>query len=301
MTRLRPDNGDIHANCFAYSSFQTMTDRYAVLGNPIQHSKSPWLHARFAELTQQPLLYGRLLVPLTGFKATLAAMRAAGMKGANVTVPFKFEAFDLCDSLTDRARSAGVVNTLSFLPDGRLAGDNTDGAGLLADLTRLTGCLANRRLLMLGAGGAVAGVLEPLLEAGLSSLVLLNRTPEKACALAQRLKERFASVRIEAGGFDHAPMPTDIIVNGTSSGLAGEPIPLRPGWFEGVQLAYDMMYGPHPTVFMNQASGFSVPAVADGLGMLVEQAAEAFQVWRGVRPPTASVLQAARDSFTKAM
>ncbi|MCE2679337.1 MAG: shikimate dehydrogenase [Burkholderiales bacterium] len=277
-----------------------MTDRYAVLGNPIQHSKSPWLHARFAELTGQSIEYGRLLVPLTGFKTTLAAMRAAGMKGANVTVPFKFEAFDLCDSLTDRARSAGAVNTLRFLPGGGLAGDNTDGAGLLADLSRLTGSLVNRRLLMLGAGGAVAGVLEPLLEAGLSSLVLLNRTPEKACVLAQRLKERFASVHIEAGGFDHAPMPADIIVNGTSSGLTGEPIPLHPVWFEGVQLAYDMMYGAQPTVFMNQAAAFSVP-VSDGLGMLVEQAAEAFLVWRGVRPPTASVLQAARDSFLKAI
>ena len=277
-----------------------MTDRYAVLGNPIQHSKSPWLHARFAELTDQRLNYGRLLVPLSGFKSTLAAMRAAGMKGANVTVPFKFEAFELCDSLTERARHAGAVNTLSFTEAGGISGDNTDGAGLVADLTRLSGALTHRRLLMLGAGGAVAGVLEPLLDAGLSALVVLNRTPDKALALVQRLKQRYPSVPMDAGGFDHAPSSVDLIVNGTSSGLAGEPIPLHPGWFEGVGLAYDMMYGEHPTAFMNQASGFSVP-VADGLGMLVEQAAEAFEVWRGVRPPTNSVLAAARQSFQKAL
>lgn len=284
-------------------------DRYAVIGNPIAHSRSPAIHARFAELTGEPVQYGRLLAPIDGFAQTVSAMRAAGMRGANVTVPFKFEAHALCDSLSVRAQQAGAVNTLSFTDTG-IVGDNTDGAGLLSDLLRLcarspgssdtdgASALRGARLLVLGAGGAVAGVLRPLLDAQPASLVLLNRTASKASDLISALRSDYPRIRLHADHFDCARESVDIIINGTSTGLsdAAPPLPLQ--WFKGAMLAYDMMYGAQPTAFMRLATAESV-AAADGLGMLVGQAAEAFFQWRGIRPPLEPVLDALRSEMSR--
>lgn len=264
-------------------------DRYAVIGNPIAHSKSPWLHARFAALTGELVAYGRVLSPIDGFEQTVRSMVAGGMRGANVTVPFKFEAFAMCHTLTARARQAGAVNTLSFAADGSIAGDNTDGAGLVNDLIALSGSLQGKRLLVLGAGGAVSGVLRPLLDAGVSALAVLNRTAGRAEALLPSLQQDYPHVDFVAGGFDTPSRPVDMLINGTASSLQDSTPDIGQAWYAGAALAYDMMYGAQPTPFMQQAQACGV-AAADGLGMLAAQAAEAFFVWRGVRPPTARVL-----------
>ncbi|MDP1652564.1 MAG: shikimate dehydrogenase [Rhodocyclaceae bacterium] len=261
-----------------------MPDRYAVFGNPIAHSQSPRIHALFAAQTGQDMSYEALLAPLDGFAAAVRAFAAAGGKGANVTVPFKEEAFRLATELTPRARAAGAVNTLSFV-DGTITGDNTDGAGLVRDLKANLGCdLAGRRILLLGAGGAARGVILPLLEEHPASLTVANRTAEKAARLA-------AAFKVEGGGFDRlAGHSFDLVINATSTGLADTALPLPPSVFAPDCLAYEMLYG-RETPFMAQARAAGC-RVADGLGMLVEQAAEAFHVWRGVRPATAPVLAA---------
>jgi shikimate dehydrogenase len=245
------------------------------------------------------MTYGRILSPLDGFEQTVRSMRAAGMSGANVTVPFKFAACHLCDELTPRARQAGAVNTLRFLPDGQIAGDNTDGAGLVADLERLCTGLQGRRLLLLGAGGAVSGVLRPLLDAGLSELTLLNRTPGKAADLVQNLLPDYPGSCLLAGGLDAKPRPVDIVINGTASSLQDAAPAIDAQWYSGASLAYDMMYGATPTAFVRAAQAHGVPA-SDGLGMLAAQAAEAFVFWRGVRPPLADVLTELRKLFSGA-
>jgi shikimate dehydrogenase len=273
-------------------------DLYCVMGNPVEHSRSPWIHARFAELTGQSLSYDRRLVPLGTFAEAVDAFRAdpAGTaRGCNVTVPFKFEAGALAARhLSPRAALAGAVNTLSFAtggPDG-VHGDNTDGAGLVADIQRNAGvALAGRDVLLIGAGGAAAGVLGPLIEAGARRVVVANRTLAKAIAVVQRHAAlAFAhGVEIEAQTLDAVTGGFDVVVNATASSLAGADVPVAAGVLKPGALALDMMYGPAAQGFMDwaQAHG-AVPR--DGLGMLVEQAAEAFAIWRGVRPPAARVL-----------
>ena len=264
-----------------------MTDRYAVFGHPIAHSKSPHIHAAFARQTGQDMTYEAILAPLDGFAASVAQFIAAGGRGANVTVPFKEQALELCSRLSPRAERAGAVNTLSFDIYGIL-GDNTDGAGLVADLTRNLHCaLAGTRILLLGAGGAARGVIEPLLDQRPAALVIANRTVSRA----QELAELFGH-DIRACGFDAVDTPFDLVINATAASLAGELPPLSSRIFTPSSLAYDMMYG-RDTPFLSFARAQGA-ATADGLGMLVEQAAEAFFVWRGVRPDTAPVIAALR-------
>ncbi|RJG05108.1 shikimate dehydrogenase [Noviherbaspirillum cavernae] len=262
-----------------------MPDRYAVIGNPIAHSKSPAIHARFAAQTNQALTYERLLAPLDGFAATVHAFIDAGGKGANVTVPFKLEACALATSLTTRARAAGAVNTLKF-DDSAIIGDNTDGVGLVTDIVRNAAvAIRGKRVLLLGAGGASRGVVLPLLAEDPAELVIANRTVSKAVELAAQFA---ANGSVRGGDFASLQGRFDIVINATSASLASEVPPISPEVFDGGSLAYDMMYGKAPTVFMQFAAQHGA-AVRDGLGMLVEQAAEAFHVWRGVRPDTAAV------------
>ena len=264
-----------------------MTDRYAVFGHPIAHSKSPQIHAAFARQTGQDMSYEAILAPLDDFAGSVAQFIAAGGRGANVTVPFKEAAFKLASRLSPRAQRAGAVNTLTFDADGIL-GDNTDGAGLVADLTRNLHCtLAGARILLLGAGGAARGVIEPLLEQQPAALVIANRTVSRAEALAELFGQR-----VSACGFDAATSPFDLVINATAASLAGELPPLSPRIFTAGTLAYDMMYG-RDTPFLGFARVHGANT-ADGLGMLVEQAAEAFYLWRGVRPDTTPVIAALR-------
>lgn len=273
-------------------------DLYCVMGNPVEHSRSPWIHARFAALTGQTLDYGRRLAPLGGFAEAVAAFRAerAGTaRGCNVTVPFKFDAAALANHLSPRAALAQAVNVLSFRDDG-IHGDNSDGIGLVSDITLHAGvALAGRDLLLLGAGGGSAGVLGPLLEAGPRRVVVANRTLGKAISLVRRhaalaLQHHAA---LEAQPLDAVPGRFDVAVNATASSLAGGDVPVSASVLKPGALAVDMMYGPAAAGFMNWArDNGAVPR--DGLGMLVEQAAEAFAIWRGVRPPTAQVLEELR-------
>lgn len=268
-----------------------MTARYCVIGNPIAHSKSPAIHAEFARQTGQQLDYERCLAPTDGFAATVRALVANGYKGANVTVPFKLEAAALADTLSERARAAGAVNTLSFTAAG-IAGDNTDGAGLVADITGNAGVpIAGARILLVGAGGAARGVILPLLQHRPRELVIANRTAATADALAATFGGH--GVPVSACQFAALDGRFDIVVNATSSSLAGDLPPLPAGVFGPGTLALDMMYAAEPTPFMRFAASLGA-ATRDGLGMLVEQAAEAFFVWRGVRPQTAALLAAMR-------
>lgn len=266
-----------------------MSDRYAVFGNPIAHSKSPQIHARFAEQTGQALTYTAEHIEENDFEAAVERFLQGDGKGLNITVPFKERAWALAQWRSERAELAGAVNTLYRLEDGRIAGDNTDGVGLvrdLADNNRVT--LSGARVLVLGAGGAVRGVLQPLLAAGVASILVANRT----LARAETLAELFAADgRVQACGFDQVPAEAfDLIINGTSASLQGE-LPPVPAAAVGVQTAcYDMMYGAEPTPFCRWASELGAERVIDGLGMLVEQAAESFHIWRGVQPQTAPVI-----------
>ena len=263
-------------------------DRYVVIGNPIAHSKSPVLHRLFAEQTAQSMQYDTLLAPLDDFAGCASAFFQQG-RGANVTVPFKEDAYRLANSLTPRAQRAGAVNTLSKLADGTLLGDNTDGAGLVRDLTVNAGfSLKGKRILVLGAGGAVRGALEPLLAEKPASVTIANRTVEKAEVLAELFSDLGP---VAASGFDWLREPVDLIINATSASLSGELPPIASSLIEpGKTLCYDMMYGKEPTPFCVWASGHGAGQVMDGLGMLAEQAAEAFYLWRGVRPDTAPAL-----------
>jgi shikimate dehydrogenase len=270
-----------------------MPDRYAVIGNPIAHSKSPDIHAAFARQTGQDMRYERLLAPLEGFGATLREFIAQGGRGANVTVPFKLDAHALSTRLSARAEAAGAVNTL--IVDGdTVTGDNTDGYGLVADITVNAGmALAGKRILLLGAGGAARGVILPLLQQEPQELVIANRTLEKAEELARRFG---AAGSLHACRFDALGTGFDLVVNATSASLSSELPPLRPAIFGAHCLAYDMMYGKEPTVFMRFADECGA-AARDGLGMLVEQAAESFRLWRGVKPETGAVLAQLRTAM----
>lgn len=264
-----------------------MTDRYAVVGNPVAHSKSPAIHAAFARATGQDLAYGRLEAPLDGFEDAVAEFRRQGGRGLNVTLPFKERAFRLAGRVSERAGAAEAVNTLRF--EGELVeGDNTDGAGLVRDLRDNLGvALQGRRLLIAGAGGAAQGVVRPLLEAGVAAIVVANRTAARAHDLAAR----FSGVS-GCGYAELAGQRFDVVVNATSAGLSGEGPPLPDAVLDAAGLAYDMVYG-RDTPFLAWARARGARA-ADGLGMLVEQAAESFFLWRGVRPDTRPVLAALR-------
>lgn len=268
-------------------------DRYAVFGNPIAHSQSPRIHALFARQTGEALSYEAILAPRADFAGSLAAFIAAAGRGANVTVPFKEEAWRLAARLTPRAAAAGAVNTFSFTDEG-IVGDNTDGAGLVRDVRDNLGFdLNDKRILLLGAGGAARGVLLPLLDERPASLTLANRTPARAQALCAQFAGQHPCP--QASGFaELAGQRFDLVINATSTGLSDTPLDLPAGIFAAGSLAYDMMYG-RETPFMRTARGAGA-RVADGLGMLVEQAAEAFCVWRGVRPQTAPVIAALRGA-----
>lgn len=276
-------------------------DRYAVIGHPIAHSKSPRIHAAFARQTGEQLEYEALLAPLDGFEAAVARFRANGGRGMNVTVPFKLEAFALADRLTDRAQTAGAVNTLVFDSDGIL-GDNTDGIGLVRDLIDNLNCpLAGRRILLLGAGGAARGAMLPLLQAGPTSLTLANRTESKAVELAETFRQFAGAVALQAGSFSAlAGQQFDVVINATAASLAAEAPPLPVGIYASGALAYDMMYGSSETTYLRAAREGGAHCLADGLGMLVEQAAESFAQWRGVRPQTAPVLAELRRELSAA-
>lgn len=263
-----------------------MRDVYGVVGNPVAHSRSPEIHAQFAQATGQALEYRRIEAPLDGFDAAVHAFRAQGGKGLNVTVPFKEAAYRCCARASDRARRAEVVNTLVFTTS-EIYGDTTDGPGLVADLTRNLGFeLRARRVLLMGAGGAARGVVPSLLEAGVARLVIANRTVARAQALAAR----FA---VEASGYAELDGERfDLVVNATSAGLADAAPRLPSSVFDPGALAYEMVYG-RDTPFLLQARAAGA-RVADGLGMLVEQAAESFSLWRGVRPETRAVLERLR-------
>jgi len=266
-----------------------MSDLYAVFGNPIAHSKSPDIHHAFAEQTQQTIQYQKRLAPLEGFAAAVQAFWAEGGKGANVTVPFKHEAFELADELSDLARRAGAVNTLEVMADGRIKGHNTDGLGLLRDLTANIGAdLAGKRVLLLGAGGAAKGVVQPLLAAQPAKLIISNRTKQKGLVLAQE----FADLGFTcATGFDELKdKPFDVVINATAASLAGEVPPINPGVIAAHTVCYDMMYSAEPTAFLAWCAEQGATQLHDGIGMLIEQAAEAFSIWRGVRPDTATLI-----------
>lgn len=273
-----------------------MTDRYAVIGNPIAHSRSPAIHARFAEATGQDIAYERLLAPVDGFAQVALRFRDEGGRGLNVTLPFKLDAFALAGLRSARAEAAGAVNLLAFDGD-RIYGDNTDGAGLVRDIeVRLALPLAGRSVMLLGAGGAARGAIRPLLDAGASRVAIVNRSAGRARELAAGVGD----ARVVGGGFDEIDAMlgqggvADLLVNATSTGLGGEALPVPGALFAASRLAYDMVYAARPTAFMAQASAAGCPQVSDGLGMLVEQAAESFLVWRGVRPDTEPVYRALR-------
>jgi len=269
-----------------------MTDFYAVIGNPIEHSKSPVIHHAFAQLTHQDIQYERVLAPLDEFAETVYGLISNGFKGANVTVPFKLEAFAMASRLTERAQDAGAVNTLIFDSDG-LIGDNTDGVGLVRDITQNIGVsFAGKRVLLIGAGGASEGVLHPILAEQPALLIITNRTLDKALNMVKRVEARddMVFVSINAYAFDDLEgQQFDIVINATSAGLSDSHLPLPNSIFAPNALAYDMMYG-RTTPFMAFALQQGA-VVFGGLGMLIEQAAEAFSVWRGIRPPTAPVIE----------
>ena len=269
----------------------TAPDRYAVAGNPVAHSRSPHIHSLFAQQTGQSVDYGRLLCPLDGFTPEVKAFAASGAKGCNVTVPFKFEAFELATRRSPRAELAQASNTLRFDEGGWLA-DNTDGVGLVRDITVNAGVpLVGRRVLLLGAGGASAGVLGPLIEARPAEIVMANRTVEKAEAIVARHADWAAQhgVKLSARGLSDAGTGFDVFINGTAASLAGSGVPVGPEVLKAGSLALDMMYGPAAQAFLDWARSHGAVA-RDGLGMLVEQAAESFALWRGVRPDTTPVL-----------
>jgi shikimate dehydrogenase len=267
-------------------------DRYAVFGHPVGHSRSPWIHARFAELTGESLSYEARDVPPGGFDTALAEFLAEGGRGLNITLPHKLAAFAAAERLTARARRAGAVNTLAAQPEG-LLGDNTDGAGLLRDLQANLGvAIEGRRVLLIGAGGAARGALPALLDARPREVLIANRSAGKAVGLAA---EFATGGTVTGGGLEAAHRPFDLVINATSASLAGE-VPALPGDAVGpATFCYDMAYGTERTSFLRWADERGAAGVADGTGMLVEQAAESFKLWRGIRPPTAPVLAELRD------
>lgn len=273
-----------------------MTDLYAVFGNPINHSKSPVIHRQFADQTSQDMNYSKQLVDEGQFEAAAKAFFEQGGKGLNITVPFKLDAYRFANKLSPRAERAGAVNTLAILSDGQILGDNTDGIGMVHDMHNLGWQIEGKRVLILGAGGAVRGVLQPLLAENPAEVVIVNRTFTKADELAKSFHDLG---NIKALTYEKlAEESFDIVVNGTSASLQGELPPLPNGLLAPDASCYDMMYGATPTPFLHWASEQGAARTADGLGMLVGQAAEAFYLWRSERPEVTSVITQLRRQMT---
>ena len=274
-------------------------DRYVVAGNPVEHSQSPFIHTEFARQTGQAMEYGRVLWPLQGFAQSLRDLVASGAKGCNITVPFKFDAYREGRRLTPRAALAQAANVLRFDPEGWLA-DNTDGVGLVNDIERNAGVpLAGKRVLLIGAGGAAAGVLGPLLAAGAREIVVANRTLAKAQALVERHASVAGVCALRASGLANCGIAFDVVINASASSLQGAVVPVSHTVLARGTLALDMMYGLAARPFLDWAAAHEAIG-RDGLGMLVEQAAQAFELWRGVRPDTAPVLAALRRRMSLA-
>ena len=272
-----------------------MTDNYAVIGNPVAHSKSPLIHAAFAEQTGEDLRYGRLLGNLEDFAGDVRDFLAAGGLGLNVTLPFKEYAYRLADEVSERADAARAVNTLIKLKDGRLCGDNTDGAGLINDLVGNHGFqFRGTRVLLLGAGGAARGVLCPLLEAGPANLVVANRTAARAKTLVAELTHLGDSMA--CGLTELAGQRFDLVINATAAGLGGQNPSLPDDCLTADAWIYDMLYGNTATPFVLWGRKMGAAKALDGIGMLVEQAAESFYLWRGVRPDTAPIIARLRNA-----
>jgi shikimate dehydrogenase len=269
-----------------------MSDQYAVVGNPIGHTKSPLIHGLFAEETQQDMSYTAIespLVPQGAFAETVRAFIAGGGKGMNVTAPFKLKAFAMADERSERAALAGAANALSFR-DGRIIAENFDGVGLVRDIeVNLKMPMAGKRVLLLGAGGAVRGALLPFIATRPAELVVANRDIEKVKALVAQVASGDSLVACGYGGLENMGR-FDLVVNATSASLTGELPPVPPGVFSATGTAYELAYGKGLTPFLRLARNAGVLGIADGVGMLVEQAAEAFSWWRGVRPPTRAVI-----------
>jgi shikimate dehydrogenase len=274
-----------------------MTDQYAVFGNPINHSKSPVIHRQFAEQTGQDLHYAKQLVAVDAFVETAQTFFAEGGKGLNVTVPFKIEAFAFAQQLTPRAQCAGAVNTLAMQANGTILGDNTDGIGMVHDMHNLGWELRGKRILIVGAGGAVRGIMQPVLAEHPSQVVIANRTVSKAEELAVHFHD---SGDVKAKSFDAlSGEQFDIVINGTSASLSGDLPPLPHGLLRPNASCYDLMYGAEPTVFLQWAAEQGALELADGLGMLVGQAAEAFYLWRQIRPEVVPVINALRRQLSE--
>jgi shikimate dehydrogenase len=273
-------------------------DKYAVIGNPINHSKSPQIHHMFAQQAEDEIIYEALLSPIDEFEETVEAFRKGGGMGLNVTVPFKQKAWELADELSDYAKRAGAVNTLVFHQDGTIYGTNTDGIGLVRDLVENhQSLLQGKRILILGAGGAVRGVLQPLLMQMPSKIFIANRTPERAIELANDMQDLKESCQLSGGGFNDIEGEYDLIINGTAASLQGIMPPIPESCLADGVHCYDMMYGGRPTAFEFWCDDNGAAKVMNGLGMLVEQAAESFSIWRGKMPATKPVLEAMQLSW----
>lgn len=272
-------------------------DKYVVIGNPVAHSKSPFIHNQFALQTKQKMQYERLWVEIGRLPEALDKFIKDSGKGASITAPFKIDAFVYADYCTERATRAGAVNTVKFDENGDCFADNTDGLGIVRDIKiNLAWPIRGKRLLILGAGGAIRGVLEPLLAERPADLVIANRTVSKAITLANE----FADLKqITACSFEQLNNHFDLIINGTAASLLGEVPPISPKILQPTTHCYDMAYGNEPTVFMQWAQSYGCENCSDGLGMLVEQAAEQFYIWRGIRPETAPVLEMLRTKLAK--
>lgn len=271
-------------------------DLYAVVGNPISHSKSPRIHSLFASETGEPVEYTAIQAPLDDFAGTVKQFFERGGKGLNVTVPFKEEAWKLADRRTERAENAGAANTLYLDDDGVLTADNTDGCGIVRDLVSNQGVpLKGARILVLGAGGAVRGVLGPILAEHPASITIANRTVAKAEALVELFTPVAGETRLSACGFEQPNEPFDVIINGTSASLQGDLPPLSSKVIAQGTVIYDMMYSLQTTTFNQWALEQGAQIVHDGLGMLVEQAAESFRIWRGISPATRTVIEELRN------
>ena len=274
-----------------------MTDLYAVFGNPISHSKSPVIHRQFAEQTGQDMHYTKQLINEGEFEKAAQDFFAQGGKGLNITVPFKLNAFEFAQKRTARAERAGAINTLAVLSDGTILGDNTDGIGMIHDMHNLGWEIQGKRVLILGAGGAVRGILQPLLEEQPARVTIANRTLSKAEELAKNFLDLGD---IHAKAFEQLHGDSfDIVINGTSASLQGELPPLPEKLLAANACCYDMMYGAEPTVFLQWAKTHGATQIADGLGMLIGQAAEAFYLWRQIRPEVVPVITSLRRQLTE--
>jgi len=278
--------------------FKALKRDYAVMGNPVAHSKSPAIHEMFANQCDVSLTYGRIQVDTGGFEQAVSHFVAHGGAGLNITVPFKQDAWQMCqrtpNTLTPGAMLAEAVNTIGIDNDGVVHGENTDGIGITTDLQKNLQCiLKNKRILIIGAGGAVRGVLAPLLDSQPRTLTIVNRTAAKATALAAHFNDN-GYEGISACSLDRVEQNYDVVINGTAASLAGELPGVAPNCIGASTLAYDMMYGAEPTLFMKWAKDLGAGKTCDGLGMLVEQAAASFNFWHGKSPDTAPVISSLR-------